>query len=320
MAGGRYIEGRFIADEAYAAYLNGVVLERQGRLDAARTAYEAALQYDARSAELWTRLGVLRCRAPAASDPWGAFEQALALDATYEEAWTERARCRLERGELPAAASDAEKAVEPVLVLATVLERQGRTREASRWLTGALARDPSSRQLREAALAFASRTGDAALAEAQRRALSEMGAIRAERASVGEVDHALRRGEFDRARRLAVAAHLSSGVLALRAAALGQSDFARDQAALVLGADPADTDARVAAVVAADLARDDAALARALTGVPDDLTPLSPLAALAMSEVLRRRVGDDAARLLREMAGPTEKSEDPLIRAVAERK
>jgi len=113
---------------------------------------------------------------------------------------------------------------------------------------------------------------------------------------------------------------VSSGFLALRAAALGQSEFARDQAALVLGADPADTDARVAAVVAADLARDDAALARALTGVPDDLAPLSPLAALTLSEVLRHRVGDDAARPLREIAGAVEKSEDPLMRTVAERK
>jgi tetratricopeptide (TPR) repeat protein len=339
MAAGRRIEGRYIAGEAYAAYVNGVVLETRGRLDAARAAYEEALRNDPRSAELWTRLGALRCRqfksdtsSPessrggaafhSAADPWDAFARAAEIDASYEELWTERARCRLQLGELPAAAIDAERAVrldpdrvEPVLVLVMVLERQGRVDEAKRWLAGLLAREPESREAIEAARGFAVRTGNGPLRGASLRTPDS-----SERPSRVEVDAAILHGEVDAARRLAVAARVSSGALALRAAALGDASFAREEAELVLGADPSDTDARVAAVVAADLARDGAALARAVGDLPESLTPLSPLAALLLGEILNRRIGEDAGRGVRELAGDTAKSNDALVRAVAARK
>src|SRR4051812_19592452 len=55
MVGGHRVEGRFVGDQAYASYLKGVVLETEGRFDAAAAAYEEAILHDPDSAELWTR-------------------------------------------------------------------------------------------------------------------------------------------------------------------------------------------------------------------------------------------------------------------------
>src|SRR6266542_636697 len=113
---GHRVEGRFVEDEAYAAYLRGVVFETEGQLDAAISAYTEATRHDPDSAELWTRIGALRCATVARSeepgaDPWDAFRRALKLDPQYEEAWTERARCFLRRGHLENAAEAARMAV-----------------------------------------------------------------------------------------------------------------------------------------------------------------------------------------------------------------
>src|SRR4029079_817348 len=87
MVGGHRIQGRFVGDQAYAAYLKGVVLETQGRLDAAAAAYEEAITHDPDSAELWTRIGALRCSAAqkpgataTAPGPWDAFTRAAEID------------------------------------------------------------------------------------------------------------------------------------------------------------------------------------------------------------------------------------------------
>src|SRR4051794_25201128 len=64
MVGGQHIQGRFVQDAAYAAYLKGVVLETRGQNDAAMAAYVEAIRHDPESAELWTRLGALRCAEP----------------------------------------------------------------------------------------------------------------------------------------------------------------------------------------------------------------------------------------------------------------
>jgi hypothetical protein len=204
-----------------------------------------------------------------------------------------------------------------VLALAAALERQGRADDAKRWLTGLVARVPESREAQDAALGFATRTGNAALRESSRRALELLGSVTP--AARADVDAALLRGELDRARSMAATLRLSSGALALRAAALGNVRFARAESDLVLAADPSDSDARVASIVAADLAHDAPALARALTDLPGASTPVSPLGALLLSEVLRRRIGDGAARAMRAFAGAAETSDDPLVRAVASR-
>jgi tetratricopeptide (TPR) repeat protein len=338
MVGGHRVEGRFVADQAYAAYLKGVVLETEGQVDGALAAYGEAIAHDPDSAELWTRVGVLRCAdrhkpvSPVKTGgPWEAFDRASKINPEYEETWTERARCHLKRGEIDDAARTARVAVsldpdraEPAILLAQVLERQTRIDEGRRWLDGLVARNPSSIEAHEAVIAFAGRTHD----EARRLAAEEMlAALRPGRGSeaqrdhphLSEVDAALVRGDFERARRLALAARVSSGGLALRAVALGKPSFARSQAELVLAADPTDSDARTAAAVAADLSRDDAALARAMSGVPPGATGLSPLATLLMAELLARRVGPAAESAWMGAAGPVTASGDELVETVARR-
>jgi hypothetical protein len=81
----------------------------------------------------------------------------------------------------------------------------------------------------------------------------------------------------------------------VRAAALGIASLAREQAELVMAADPADASARIALAAAADLRGDEASLAGALKEMPRRSTPPSRLACWLFAEVLERRVGKEAA-------------------------
>jgi len=341
MVGGHRVDGRFVGDQAYAAYLKGVVLETEGRFDAAAAAYDEAILHDPDSAELWTRIGALRCSAapkqgaPAnSSGPWDAFTRAAEIDPEYEETWTERARCHLRHGQLEQAARAARIAtsldpnrVEPPLVLAQILERQGRLVEARQWLDGLVVREPTSSEAHEAMAGFAGRTHDDARREASERALFNLRPSRdgekpfkRTRPSLSEIDSALGDRDFVRAENLALSARVSSGALALRAAALGVVAFARAHAALVLNADPSDSDARVAAAVAADLAHDDEALSTTLSSVPASSTPLSPLATLLMAELLDRRLGSGVKQTWLARAGLPPPTGDPLVAVVAARR
>jgi hypothetical protein len=118
---------------------------------------------------------------------------------------------------------------------------------------------------------------------------------------------------------LALTARLSSGALALRAAAVGAATFAKEQADLVLAADPSDSDARVAAAVAADLLRDDDALARAMIDTSAGRTPLSSLACALMAELLDRRIGPDAKKAWLDAFGAALADGDPLVHDVTTR-
>jgi hypothetical protein len=176
-------------------------------------------------------------------------------------------------------------------------------------------------------VAFAERTHDHERKAAAELALDQIGAHASQRhagkkarTTLADVDAALARGAFDDARRLALAARLSSGALAVRAAATGAAAFAKDQAELVLAADPQNGDARVAAAVAADLLRDDQALLRTMVDATRPGPPLSPLAGLLMAELLDRRVGPDAKRAWMDALGTASmEGSDPLLRNVATR-
>ncbi|MET0592651.1 MAG: hypothetical protein ABW133_08130 [Polyangiaceae bacterium] len=335
--GGRVVRGRFVTDDAYAAYLRGALLEAQGKREAALGAYLEGAREDPDSPEILTRIGALSCadEAGGSGRPSGAFDRAAAIDPAYEEAWTERARCQLKRGRLADAEDAARVAVsldpnriEPAVLLAVVLEQQKRNDEAARWLDGLVAREPGSLEAYEAMLGFAERTNDEVRRAAAIRAIALLGARgtdrpleRKARTTVRDVDAALARGAFDDARRLALAARISSGALALRAAAIGAATFARDQAELVLAADPGDSDARVAAAIAADLSRDDDALAHAMSGASVSRGRVSPLASALMAELLERRVGRDAKKAWLDAVGaaPTDES-DPLVSDVTKRR
>ena len=338
---GRLVRGRFVTDDAYAAYLRGALLEAQGKREAALGAYTEGARHDPNSPELLTKIGALICdkqgTAGAASSetPGAAFERAEAIDPAYEEAWTERARCFLKRGQLADAEHAARVAVsldpngtEPAVLLSLALERLGRIDEAQKWLEGLVVRSSASIEAHEAMAAFAERTHDDARHAAAERALTELGAhanrknpaVKA-RTTVADVDAAIARGAFDEARRLALAARVSSGSLALRGAAVGAASFAKEQAELVLAADPVDADARIAAAIAADLLRDDEALARTMTEAARGKAPVSPLAQLLMAELLLRRAGPDAKKAWIEAAGEVASDgEDKLVRDVAARR
>ena len=72
--------------------------------------------------------------------------------------------------------------------------------------------------------------------------------------------------------------------IAVRAAALGRSTAARDQAELVVAADPGDGSARVALCAAADLGGDPATVGLAVGGGSDDEPQLIPA---KLAETLR---------------------------------
>ena len=110
---GDVIVGRFVSSEAYAAYLRGAIADAEGHADEAQRAYEEASERQPSSAEVWTRLGELRCRiAPRDPRADDALDRALALDGGYAPAWAARASCALSRGDVAAARAAARRATE----------------------------------------------------------------------------------------------------------------------------------------------------------------------------------------------------------------
>jgi Tfp pilus assembly protein PilF len=333
------VEGRFIPYEAYARYGRAAEAEARGDLDLALALYTRAADADPDSAEIWTRLGAVRCAIVGKRKPAeDAFERAEEIDSAYEPLWRERARCAAADGRLREALGYADQALaldpdrdEVVLLYASLLERTGRVEEAERLLAALVIQRPSSVPGWLARYELALRRGDRVGAERAARELR----VRAPRLSariaqeqpifspLAEVDAAIVKGDLAAARSSARHAHLPAAELAVRAAALGRAELARAQAELILGADPASSSARVALAVAADLAGDAALLATALddaqAGVP---AQPSPLARLLFAELLHRRAGRDAARAF---LGPDDAKEatdapaDPLLAAVRKR-
>ena len=331
---GRLTQGRYLAPEAYSSYVRGAYLEARGHLQAALSAYQAGLQEDPESVQLWTRVGALRCRLRSTATDQ-AFAQAHQLDSSYEPLWRELAACQLDRGEPERAQHSAERALqldpnsdEASILTATIYRRLGRQQDARRLLEALVARRPSSRQAWLALRDDARHRHDEAthaFAVSQLAALpaltpSDLRRTRPTRSNCQQVDQALREAQLARARQLAAAATLSAGQLAVRAAALGQSKLAAEQATLVLGADPSDGDAWVAALVAADLEGDTAAFEQALAALSSRPVRPGPLGARLMAELLRRRVGDEAATAWLTAYGPLPSPVDPLESVVAKRR
>jgi hypothetical protein len=101
---GRIINGRFIAPEAYEAFLDGAIAEDSGDLKAALWAYSEATKVDARDPEIWTRIGGVLCHLDLhdkkfEAEAMHAFERAIKIDPTYGHANVARAECKADRGE-----------------------------------------------------------------------------------------------------------------------------------------------------------------------------------------------------------------------------
>lgn len=309
---GEVHEGRFIAPSAYAAYGEGALLEAAGRDQEAEAAYVRAAESDGDSAEIWTRIGALRCRARRAGAA-GAFARAEALDDSYAPLWLARARCAVTEARQADALRLAERALaldpdaeDTSLVLASIYDRAGRADAAGRLLAGLVARDPRSQAAWRALLDHARARGDAVAARQATSALEHLApAAPGEATSGNAVDAALHDGGLAAARRAALASHIAPGELALRAVAEGMPGLAIEQARSVLAADPDDPDARMALLFAGDLAGDQATVARSLEELSRKPVAPGKLAAELMAELLQRRIGTDATRAWQAAYGPT---------------
>ncbi len=335
---GVHTQGRFIPYEAYAYYARGVDAEGHGDLRLAIQLYREAGAIDEKSAELWTRLGAAVCAYAPKSDVAGeAFSRAEEIDPRYEPLARARARCAASAGRIDEALAHAARAValdpgqdDAVVLQASLLERAGRVVDAERLLDALVIERPTSIQGWLARYELALRRRDTITAEHAARALRQRSPRLAGRvesevralAPLAEVDAALSAGNLDAARKAARHARLPSPELAVRAAALGVASLARDQAALVLGADPSSSSARIALAVAADLAGDTTQLAAALDIPRDTVTVApSPLARLLFADLLVRRAGREAARAYAgpDVVSPDAPASDPLLASVRKR-
>jgi len=339
MVDGRPQPGRYVSEAAYALFGRGASAEAAGDDPGALQAFAVAAEEDPESPEIWLRLGALHCRMapPAAAAPPEAladFDRGERADPSYGPVHRERARCLAARGQLDQAIAASERAValdpddlSATVLRAEVLERAGVPKDAALVLRALLARRPRSTEGWAALLDLARRTHDAPLAAEAAAKLAVLAPDRAPAlqaevpalAPLAAVDAALRAGDLEAARRVAQKARVPWSEVAVRAVALGRAALAREQAELLLGADPQDASARIALAAAADLAGDPAAIAAAMRLVPARSTAPSPLARLLFAEVLARRVSVEAARAWLGAGPEVTAGEDPLTAAAAAR-
>jgi len=289
---GQVHEGPFIGPESYAAYARGAQFEALAQYPAAEKAYEEALEFDPNSVGIWTRLGSVRCASqrPTADQ---AFGQAERLEPDFAALWYERGRCSLSRdrpGEANKAALRA-LSLDPLHLPTTTLlvetfVRLKQSEEALRYLDAAIALHPNLQLLSRWRHAIA--RGDAAP--------TAPAAAAVDRPGLAELDRALLDDTTDEARALALELDLPASELAARAVALGKTRVGLEQANQVQQADPADGTAWVTLLSSADLLRDDALYDAALNALDQEPTLPSSLGVVLFAELLRRRVGDEAAR------------------------
>ena len=298
------VRGRYISPEAYASYSRGAYLEAQGELTRALQAFSEAARRDPENANAWVRRGAVLCalRQPALAEQ--AFGEAQKLDANSALLWRERARCHVQSGDLPAARRAAERSaaqqpesVETTLLLVRIYDGLGLPDEANRWLDALVTWQSESPAAWQAAFDHAARRAD------RRRLLAaaaELLRLRPERRSAlsrvlpelgvrGAVDQALLEGRLGFSQSAATGAGISAAELSLRAAALGKLNLAREQAELVLAADPRDADAWVA-LTASGASFETLRLA----GVRD-LRPPSSLGIRLLGLLLTEAAGKEAA-------------------------
>jgi tetratricopeptide (TPR) repeat protein len=305
------VRGRFINDWAYASYARGVEWEARGQLEDALHFYDEALEQDDESVELWTRIGDVRCRLKR-PDAEEAFVEAEELDPSYEPLWRARAECAEKRGDGVAAAQHALRAVrsdpardETVVLLVRLLVKNGQVKEAERWLRSALVGSPRSAVVWRAAVELASDRLPLLEARAREQLEDLPPSISGPRPSGTprskhpwlRVDEELVVGSLDAARRRAREAHLDVRKLAARAILVGRPQLALEEAELRVGANPSDSEARIALALACDLVGDpDRALAT-LADLPAEPEPVGPAGAALLAELLLRHESAKAASL-----------------------
>ena len=305
---GQVQEGRFISPVSYSAYARAAQLEALQQYPEAEAAYEEALSFDTASAEIWTRLGSVRC-ASGKSDADEAFEQAAELEPEFSTLWYERGRCSLQRGKPAQAKEQALRALalDPYhlpttrLIVATFV-RLKQSANALRYLDAAIALYPNLASLKSDKHAIALGAG----ATPAKRPGSP------EPVQLEDIDQALLREATDEARQLALALGLSQSELGARALSLGKPKVALEHANQVQQADPNDGTAWVTVLSTADLLRDNALYVAALNALDEEPTTPSALGVVLLAELLKRRVGVDAARAWLQ-AVPNTEPENALV-------
>jgi tetratricopeptide (TPR) repeat protein len=302
------VRGPFISDVAYASHARGAELEARGDYAGALEAYELSASHDPDNVEAWTRIGAMRCRLKQADGVEQAFGEAEDLDGDYEPLWRARALCWEARGRIEEAAAAAARAVtldperdETVLIHARLLARRGKLADALRWLRALGLRSPASVEAWEALADTARRAGDRvwyhhalAHAESLRMRFGQRPAPKKGSLRWSAVDAALAARELNVARRRLRQARIDPGLLAARAISMGRPDVALADAELRLGAEPEDSDARVALALAADLLGQRERAAEVMRELPANATPLGSVARLLLVELVMRQGGGDA--------------------------
>jgi tetratricopeptide (TPR) repeat protein len=304
VADGLQYDARAVSGDAYAAYARASVLEAAGDDEHALAAYGRAEREDPHSPEIAARVGAVACRlARARDDDLGkradsSFARALELDPHSATAWIELARCANRRGDSARALEAALRGVDAdagsvraALLVAELVEQASDFDRARAWLDALVVREPDSRDAWLALAAFAERRADLGRRIRAEQGLSRLGLKAGNRRSLA---HALTHGRLEDARSVALELRIGAGELAVRAVQAGRLDAASTQAELVLGANPDDADAWIAAVAAADLQRNLDGLRSALGTAPEQASAPSPAALELLGELLDRMVGPEA--------------------------
>jgi tetratricopeptide (TPR) repeat protein len=277
---GRVVVGPYVEPEAYAAFAEGVYLEQRGDWAGAASAYRRARSRDPDSPGIAARLGAIACHTSleAALDEF----QTSGIARDYAPAWAERARCLLAHHDPARALEAARRAVmldsnnpDANLSIAQIYREQGRPELSRAWLFAWALGDPNTGAYRDAILEQARLLGDGALA-----------------ALITSVEgHAA----DDPSSTADLAPPPSPTRLAQLAIARGEPESAAQHAALALDADPEDADALVIALLAASLEQDEGRFEQLLGRARASAVPPEPDVAAWMAELLRARVGEDAA-------------------------
>ncbi|MBI4706002.1 MAG: tetratricopeptide repeat protein [Deltaproteobacteria bacterium] len=305
---GQQVAGRFIPAEAYAEYARGAEAEARGSDREALAAFLAAAESDEHGAELWARVGAVRCRLRDA-EAEEAFARAESLDPGYAPLWHERGLCAERWGRMGDACSALDRALsldpdreETTIAYARALDRHGEAAAAGRFLRALVVRSPGSAAAWSALAELSERRHEDAWARHARLRLAVLEARRsgrraAEGAAWDAVEAALLAGDLGGAREQAKRRRLSARQLAPRAIALGRPAVAAEHASLLLEADPADSDARVTLAAAASLLGEPDRARSLMQSLPDDAAELSPAGRALLGELLVRHVGAAAAQL-----------------------